>query len=286
MKIKLNSTSRHTQKGLTLILLMVLIFHMKDLKSQDYSTRGEIYDYEVGDIFHFSSEAIYYGPTGFQDVTNIEITGKYFSPMHDTINYIREIQNKRRDLINGNYGSWQYSNWNDTIFYNNLDSLIFKCYDWRCRTYTNSNYYNGRLINQYFEQFIEENIYERYVVGCGRAEFNLSATNNQFIDSVLVYYKKGSEEWGQQLTVGVRDQDYTEDLLSIFPNPTESAIRIKYDKPLIGKVIIYSQFGENIQNIPLKGDSETIDISRLKPSIYILEFILNDRVIVKRLIKR
>jgi len=259
---------------------------MKDLKSQDFSTRGEIYDYEVGDIFHFNSEATYYGPSGFQDVTNIEIIGKYYSPQQDTINYIRNIQNRRRDLINGNYEPWEYSYWNDTISYNNLDSLIFECYDFRCRTYYNSNYYNGRLINQYFEQFIEENIYERYVVGCGKAEFNLSATNNQVIDSVLVYYKKGSEEWGQQLIVGLSDQNCTEDLLSIFPNPAEATIRIKYDKPLIGNVIIYSQYGEIMYKIYLKDDSEIIDISGLKPSIYILEFNLNDRVIVKKLVKR
>lgn len=272
--------------GLTFIILILITSHIKDLKSQDFSTRGEIYDYEVGDVFHYNSEAFFYGNKGFQDVTNIEIIGKYYSDQQDTINYIRAIQNKRRELNNGNFGSWEYSYFNDSISYDNLDSIIFICYDFQCNTYSDSNYYNGRLINRYFKQNIGENIYEKYVVGCGRAEYKLSLPNSYGVDSALVYYKKGNEEWGQQLIVGISDQQNNEEVFEIYPNPTESNFQIKYNKLLIGNVLFYSPYGELVDKIHLNNDTRVLDISGLKPNIYILEFNLIDRVIVKKLVKK
>jgi hypothetical protein len=276
--------SKRVIHGLTFIFLIITTLHVNDLKSQNFSTRGEIYDYEVGDIFHYYSEASSFWNSGFQDVTNIEIIDKYYNAQEDTINYIRIVQNRRRDLYDGNFSPWEYSYITDSISYTDLDSLIISCL--QCYTYSDSSYYNGRLINRLYRQYIEQNVYEKYVVGCGRAEYNLSDANYGYIDSVLVYYKKGNEEWGQQLIVGINEHKNMENDIEIYPNPAESDIYIKSDRLLIGTVSIYSQYGQLIENIYLNKNLIAIDISELKPNIYILEFNLADRVITKKIIKK
>jgi len=251
------------------------------LNSQDFSTRGEIFDYEIGDIFHLNSEAIGFFDDGFQDVTNLLIIGKYYSPQSDTVTYIRDIQNRRRDLINGEFYPWVYSYKTDTITYTDLNSFIVSCY--LCTTYTDSSYCNGRLVNYSHEELPNASLTRKYVVGCGMTNYSRIGAFSGDLDSTLVYYKKGSEEWGQATIVNINEEVKQENILSIYPNPATTSFSIKSDSPLYGDLSIYSLNGKLINRIELNDGIQPIDISELSPNIYILKFYLNDRNIIKKI---
>jgi hypothetical protein len=55
--------------------------------SQDFPARGEIYDFNIGDVFHtYLSASI-----GMADLQNIEIVDKYFSQNSDTVFYTQSV---------------------------------------------------------------------------------------------------------------------------------------------------------------------------------------------------
>jgi hypothetical protein len=62
------------------ILLSGFIF------SQEFPTKGEIYNYDIGDIFHIHEYASASG-SGFSATVNIEILEKYYSENGDTVFY-------------------------------------------------------------------------------------------------------------------------------------------------------------------------------------------------------
>jgi len=268
--------------GLIIIVLTINIF---ELKSQDISTNREIYDYEVGDIFHYYSDFAYPWFEGWEDIKNIEIIGKYYSVQNDTLNYIRNIQYKKREYDSpGNYDPWTYEYYIDTIGYSDLDSLVNNgLID---IVYSDPNLYNGRIINEAeFDSLNYNHYFNRYVIGCGLAksdvfDYGFSSTHNIRLE----YYKKGNEEGGEPLPVSVYENGI-EDKLLIFPNPFESSLNIQNSYQTEGYVDVYSIFGDKIEKLNIKNNLSTFELSFLKPGIYILDFNFNGHRTKWRIIK-
>ena len=268
------------------LILIVLIINISELKSQDISTNRDIYDYEVGDIFHYYSDYAYPWFEGWEDVTNIEIIGKYYSAQNDTLNYIRNIQYKKREYDSpGNYDPWTYEYYTDTICYSDLDSLVNDgLID---IVYSDPNLYNGRIINEAeFDSPNYHHYFNRYVIGCGLAvsdvfDYGFSSTHN----IRLQYYKKGDEEGGDPLPVSI-DKNEFEDKLLIFPNPCESSLNIRNNFQTEGYLDIYSIFGNKIEKLNIKNKLVTFELSFLKPGIYILDFNFNGHRIKRKIIKK
>jgi len=283
MNMKLVKSKKNGIKQNLLIFGLILSISVSftGLKSQSISTIGEIYNYEIGDIFHFNFLA--YSPgSGYGSITNIEILNKYYSQNNDTLFYIRDIDFKSSSSENP---EWTYDYYIDTIFYFNLDSLInMGQID---SVGTDVDLYNGRLINYITTGTGEEDIYsKRYVNGCGRS-YNNYRTWGGLTEATteLVYYKKGNEEWGTPMLVSIYDNESNNPDLIVYPNPAKSTINIMTNDVETIELKIIALSGELVKTLKLSAESKTIDISQLSIGIYILEIKKNDRIIYKKLIK-
>lgn len=269
----MKSKNIRIRKSLKIFGLILSIFVTSTgLKSQSISTVGEIYDYEIGDIFHIHYLEHYNGADQFYSTTNIEILNKYYSQNNDTLFYIRDI-----DYHEFYPSIYEYHN--DTIFYSNLDSLINNgLID---EVYTDPDLYNGRLINS-INQYIG---WRKFAVGCGLTFFQEVYGSSGRNESNLVYYKKGDEEWGDQMLVSIYDTKSNDTELIVYPNPAKSTINILSSDVETIDLKIISMAGELVKAIKLRSELKTIDISQLRNGIYILEINKNDKVIYKKIIK-
>ncbi len=261
-------------------IIFIISLTPNTLISQDISTRGEIYNFDINDIFHHE----YIGGDGTNGervITNIEIIDKYYSSDSNIVYYIRDFMRKTISSWNP---VWTYTYRIDTIQYANLDLLI---QEGEIDTvYSNTNLYNGRLINQFEHDDGDVYYISRYVVGCGVAEWYSFNSSGGESSDYLVYYRKGSEVWGQPLIVDIGENKSKDSELLIYPNPASNTINIEYDKLINGHIEIYSINGTYIEKIELKPESKNIDISKLNMGSYIFKFCFTDKMIYKKIIKK
>ena len=258
---------------------MIICLISVTISAQEISTVREIFDYEINDIFHYRYEESW-GTNVISTITNIEIIEKYYSESLDTLFYERDIEYRRR--VNEN--PWIYEYFVDTIIITDLDSLInFGDID---TVYVDNDLYNGRVINKYHAS--DEHYYEYfyYVEGCGLANRYYSDINPLIIEDVLVYFKKGNEEWGEQLPVEVIELELIDYNISLYPNPSQLVFNIKSEIPLEGNVNIYTVKGRFIKEFQLNQEIKNYDISQLEEGTYIVEIELAERRLYKKLIKR
>ena len=279
MKIFNFINPKSIQRKLIIIILITNLIPTI-LLAQDISTIGEIYDFEVNDIFHHE----FYGGSGMYGVrwiTNIEIIDKYYSVDSNSVYYVIDYARK---VISSENPFWIYTYGVDTMHYSNIDSLING--GEIDAVYSNNNLYNGRLINEY--EYDDGDVYynTKYVVGCGSAYWYSINSGGGESSDYLVYYKKGSEIWGQPLIVDIEDYESKDYELLIYPNPASSTVYIEASKPIKGHVEIYSMKGIYIDKVELKAELKNIDISKLNTGSYILKFCLTDRMIYKKIIKK
>jgi hypothetical protein len=207
---------------------------------------------------------------------------KYYSQNNDTLFYIRDIDFKSSSSENPN---WAYDYYIDTIFYFNLDSLInIGQID---SVSTNIELYNGRLINYITTGTGEEDIFsKRFVIGCGRTYDNYRTWGGLTeATTELVYYKKGTEEWGTPMLVSIDNIKSNNTDIIIYPNPAKSTLNIITNDIETIDMRIISMSGKLVKTIKLSTESKTIDISQLRTGIYILGIKQNDIIIYKKLIK-
>ena len=252
------------------------------LKSQNVSTRAEIYDYDVGDIFHFNYSG---NINAWHDysTSNIEILDKYYSQNNDILYYVRDVKIKRRTSDNP---EWTYEYYTDTLAIYYLDSLINEGnID---SVSTNKELYNGRLINYFYENPDPPTItkIKRFVVGCGNTfDFWTEWGGYSGQTTELVYYKKGDEEWGTPMIVSVNDIKEKNNNLILFPNPAKSELNILTNDFKIIYIEIYNISGELITRKNLGVGLQKIDITQLKNGLYILKIKTNDMMVYRKLIK-
>lgn len=260
-------------------LLTSLIICSLVLSSQEVSTIGEIYDFEIEDTFHY----YFHGgghASSYHSYTNIKILDKYYSADSTNVSYIRDFSRKGKSQ-NDEYYYYTYRI--DTLVYTDLDSLIdYGLYN---SVYTDSTLFNGRKISKILkETYPPKNIEIHYVNGCGIGEYDYW---EEWVGSTerLVYYKKGDEEWGVEQPVSINDNQIKQGDISFYPNPSSNLISINI--PDNNKVIlsIYSLHGTLINKHELNKKLETIDISDLNSAIYILKFQSKSVTISKTLIK-
>lgn len=268
---------------LTYGILFFALISSPVLKSQNISTRAEIYDYDVGDVFNF----IYTGFLAkFSDtsVTNIEIIDKYYSQNNDILYYVRDVKRKKRD---SDEPEWTYEFYIDTLAIHYLDALINGGdID---SVGTDSELYNGRLIN-YFRDAPDNppsfTKIKRFVVGCGKAyDYWIKWEGNAWQKTELVYYKKGDEEWGTPVIVSVEDVKESKKKLKIFPNPANSELNISANGFKINNVEIYNASGKLIVHKNFDAGSQKIDVSQLSNGLYILKIKTNDMTVYRKFIK-
>jgi hypothetical protein len=247
-----------TKFSLVSALILVVCFIPLKNNGQDTLTNGEVYDFEVGDIFHISIAS--YGPSGgyFGELRNIEIIEKYFSSGGDTVYYVKNI------LYQGSGGFGQFI---ENVHYFNLETHLPSIDS----IYSDPLMYNGRVVNYRSDSAATWLTIEKLVQGLGIAyeyyydwEGDVSSTVN------LIYFNKSGEEWGTPIFVGLKETQEFEKNIKIFPNPATSFITININggQP-IEEAIIYNHLGQKaLVAVPV---NNTVDVSTLKPGIYFVE---------------
>jgi hypothetical protein len=252
---------------------------------QEISKISEIYDYEIGDVFHIYSWADAGGMSGFGAHSNREILNKFYSPSFDTVFYVSEVTSVYIDMT-----GTTYYNFIDTISYTNLNSLINNGnID---SVYSDSELYNGRKINYYEWSGMYEGEEGKYIVGCGGPYIFYYYYDPPFEDLEngieLIYYLKGDEEWGEPYFVNIHESGSKIPLILIFPNPAKKYITLSLTDVLNKKVeiFIYSPLGILEQHIRTDlSQNDNIDISDLANGLHVIKIENGNQVLIDKFIK-
>jgi len=274
-KDKANKTIQTLIYKTKIILLLTISINIT-LKSQDISTIAEIYDFDVGDVFHYYSD--YYHMT--VQKTIYEITDKYYSPNNDTLYYVRNYQEASGDFPDT---IWTYTFGTQTIYYTELDSLILS------GEFVSVGLFNGRTYNLYNPCECE---WLGYAEGVGLVEDLLFICGyGEFVHNIeLRYYKKGEEEWGTPLNLLTRiKKNNKQTNIEIYPNPALNSIYIDLTncKKVIETVSVFTKAGNLIKTIQIENHGlNIIDIANLESGIYLLEFYSVDTRYIRKIIKQ
>lgn len=267
-----------------IITFWLMIFLWLNVHGQEISTVYEIYNYEIGDVFHFYAWGSMTND-GYSSYSNTEILNKYFSTTGDTLFYSQEVTSV--------YSDWEgttYYNYIDTATITNLNSLIN--YGNIDSAYYDSALYNGRKIN-YKDWSIYPDIEEiKWVEGCGRAykyryeeDFPFDYLEEEI---KLIYYLKGNEEWGEPFFVEIPEIINNNVSIKIYPNPTKEKIYISINglPQNEAEIFIYSTIGNLVKFIRTNMiQNYQIDISYLPIDIYIIKIRFQNEVLVGKFIK-
>ncbi len=267
-------------KQVVLVVVMMIMF-IPNLMSQNISTIREIYNYKIGDIFHF--DFLGNGPGyGESSITNIMITDLYYSQNNDTIFYIRKVD---REINSSEYPETVYKHYIDTIFYTNLDSLVKN--GQIDSVYSDTNLYYGRKINYYNNSGFEQDSWTvMYVDGCGEARIIYSNWDTSVSsDDKLIYYKKGDEEWGVPHPVSVNEVYTGLMTLNVYPIPSKNYVNIFSENLAYGSLTVVSLTGEIVMAQNIKSNLTTIDVSKLSSGIYLLIIETGKQKLFRKLVK-
>lgn len=262
-----------------LIAFFIIYSSFSIIHGQGISTISEIYDYDIGDQFHYNAWA-QDGNNGFYSYTNIIILDKFYSTDSNTIFYVRDCS----EYFSGSSGRGEFSYYIDTLSVTSLNSLINS--GWIDTVYSNPALYNGREIN-YLEWTSLENHYEtKFINGCGGPYIYHKVYEPPFADwdeeNKLIYYLKGDEEWGTPFFVTTKELTNNQNAVKIFPNPASEFIFIVMNSKPSQKLegIIYSNIGTKAKSFFINDDKTQINISDLGSGIYFI-YISSDKVIYR-----
>ncbi len=275
------SSRKHFQiNPFWVIPIVIFLVSSSTLQSQEISTVAEVYNFEVGDVFHReNSEFDLYG--GFYELTNETVISKEYSTSGETLFYIFDVDCRYHSSENPNfvYSTYTYTlaftSLNDLIYLGNIDSV-----------YSSSEQYNGRIVNYCYIPLFEGFREYRFVEGCGFAYNDyLNGGGAWGAHKELLYYNKGGEEWGTpNIAVSTEESLALDNSIHVFPNPASDHIYLQTDNNNSGDLEILSLSGITVKKAKLS-TNQKIDISELSPGIYILKIEQEGKQTFKKLIK-
>lgn len=287
-----------------IVFVLIISFLTIVVKSQSLMTIGEIYDYDIGDIFHRST-----GFPGPPTLTKTTITNKYFSAALDTVFYEYGLYiftspacpppcTWSSGATSGNV--MFYTNLNDTVGNDLGTELTYfpsGCIDTTgyTGTWLDSIYYDSSFCNRLttYIQIMDngpmynptdscfsffEGHWGYYIFGKGlgmRANYYNSCAEgfpNCETGSSLFYYQKGTESCGtpspilvNPIFVSVHENNFSEKQIQISPNPANDKITIS---EWCFKLQILDARGKVIKEIY---ETNSSDISDLTSGVYIVK---------------
>jgi hypothetical protein len=85
------------------------------------------------------------------------------------------------------------------------------------------------------------------------------------------------------VTLSNTQQDYTDEYIAVFPNPTDNFIQVKVThNELLERIDIYDLLGKKV----VSSTTKIVDVSRLNNGIYTLKIVYNNRIMSMKIIKR
>jgi hypothetical protein len=282
-------------------------------------TIGSVYDFEVGDVFHFKNGSDLAGPPQYKVIT---ILSKWQSVANDTI-YYRQKQKKYINALVWDPDPHVVSTTQTdtvTVWYTNPDSLLSERmphqkinnpypslgyyvltanYDkWNSRPtmifdFSTTHMFDANL-NCYTSAFEPTYQYNGYTKGCGASYwFHEEPADFSGFYNKLVYYIKGNETWGDPYILNaVEENPKDEILVEVYPNPFKDQIEINVNIKAKSQLILclYSITGEvllKIEDSFLQEGNYTYkpDISGLAKGVYILKYSSGENIGYKKLIR-
>lgn len=256
---------------------------------QDLMTIREVFDFEIGDVFHLRGESDSEPP----NADRITITGKYYSYLEDTLFYIRYHDSYYTTIEPLEYHFWTKT---DTVFFTYLDSTLthynqFEYFDFDSYY---SNLFCDSLINT-FETIVfdpsspSDRLKQNFGRGLGitkNFKYNGIGQTTDY-NKFLFYYKKSSGSCGNpDTTVSIGDVLLTGKNIEIFPIPTKRYLTIRSLNPnMVFKTIQLFDFSGREIQIYLDGNQ--IDLGQLPEGIYVIRLALdNGQTIMRKIIKK
>ncbi|MCK9399190.1 MAG: T9SS type A sorting domain-containing protein [Bacteroidales bacterium] len=210
-------------------------------------TYGEVYDYEIGDIFHRSSEVYSYVIGIMYEI--FEVLDKYYSDDQDTVFY--EMSSIRWNVGPEGTSEVEY----DTVVeaYTDLGAYVAGghlptetiwtgddgFYD-MSMYFEESSYFGRKWIDYpyviYYGYIPPDTCYEpmwssytRYIEGLGSYWFSFSDEYYCMPCQYLDYYLKGNEEWGSPYLIptGINEEEQLP--VRIYPVPSNDYLMIEVD---------------------------------------------------------
>lgn len=265
----------------------ILFFICYNIYSQSYLKIGEVYDYDIGDEFHYEM------PHAPSNADRVIITNKTFSLNLDTLCYERSHSKYTSTSSPVNYS---FSSYVDNVCYTNLDSLIidmdfitpdsnFMWYDTivnfdtldYCLEETNGYSYAG----DGFEPLLYVKLWGR---GLGVIDNGLFHPGDPSVGTVhhtkLFYYKKGNVSCGTPDYSSVKSYE-KEPFIKVFPNPIINDLNISTDNKLIETIKVYNSMGDLVEVIRINGFNSHLNFTNYSKGIYVLDVQLENRRVSK-----
>ncbi len=262
-------------------------------KQKTTLTIGEVYDFNVGDEFHFST---YMGPGSSDNPRSPNgqryiITGKTFSVNLDTVCYTRDHFDYTTEPFTPL--QYQFDNYTSQICYAHLDSLVqtlipfedtlsLPTMSFFSKFSTDSADYCDSLLFRYYFFFNAYQLTNVYGKGIGHVFHVTNDMGNHppfFHHYQLHYFSKGGVPCGtpDNTTLDVQPIAASAGDWLVYPNPVSHIMRIlNPEVPLVdARLILMDMSGRIVSEMELQAGAQlwTMDVSGLSSGHYIARFV-------------
>ncbi len=252
--------------------------------TEESPTFDRLFEFEVDDVFHYKKVFVSTSEEG-EEMTNITILDKWYLDN-------RKVCYKRLNKHSSHYWqSWTDTTLNtftkiDTVCYTNSYS-VYEEYLYNY-SYTDSSLYHGRVCHKFRTgnflpgdvdcdqamTFVTELGLTYHAIQCEGGGSSWSTMS-------LIYYKKGSEEWGNYSPVQVSEID-EEHTIRLYPNPVSSVLHIDKLPAVVQQINIIDALGR----VVLSSKESEINVEHLENGLYFLKVETIDQSITQSFIKR
>jgi len=250
--------------------IAILLVSFTSVLGQHKLTRGEVYDFDIGDIFHHRWE---YGQGHPPNAKRYTVIDKEYTPGIDTMKYL-VYMSEYSTQYGDTFEDLIYTFIEDTIswIYTHLDSMIFDYPD--SIPYVDSMVYYTDLMcmdTVYGINFrgFEKNDYVEYGKGLGQTFYENAGivTDSRY----LFYFKKGDRECGTKDVTGIGDSETTYSDIIVFPNPASNNLLVTLLHDQINSVYLLDLAGKTVWMDNVQTNSYWLDLGLIEPGIYILK---------------
>ena len=267
------------------IFLLILMHITIRSYSQNISTNNIVFNFDPGDVFHYYTHTSDdYGP--ITTVSNYTITHVFYTM---TKHYVRSFQREsyydmKGPVINYEAGMDTLSiiHLDSLVNYGNIDTII---------QYSN---YNQHKLMHYsrLDSSTSLNLSIQFADSLGIVYWeNVDTTTSIYVGKMyerLVYFKKGTEEWGSQHWLSLEERVFPEYKIEIFPNPLKTYLNLRHNSPQSPQIKIFNVHGQEqkIGNLKYRKGEKTISLQHLSSGIYFIQLTLEKEIKVMKFIKQ
>jgi hypothetical protein len=262
-----------------LILFLQLV--VLSVFSQDTITWANVYDFDVGDQFHYRENA-----DGHIRKSECLILDRFLNPDSTEVFYVRDVIIAYRD------SGWplivpsEITTHIDTVSYIfSHDTIIASDSVW-----ASPDWYNNRWVHSSTSEgfFTFEKSYVKNLGQVRHRSTSYTDFGTYVLQWSLVYYYKAvlGEEWGTDVNI-LSNTELQPIEFNVYPNPTKGVLSWNSEGNLTGQIIsvwIYDLQGKRLLTKAINNDQNTIDLSELSEGTYILELHTESGLFTERIV--